>query len=242
MTPRLQAWLEVALKAAGALLGMAGLAILAGYVAMNLALEKDKVQVPNTIGMDLKEAAALVREVGLQPRMVAEEYSRTIPRGGVITQTPPGGVRVRKNKEVRLTVSRGSDEILAPSVTGGPLTRAQRTLAEHGMTVGLVARAHSATFPADEVIAQDPPAGFPARRGGAMNLLVSLGREDPYYVMPSLVGSRAADALTFLKRLNLEARVSYEAHFGWEGFVVTQDPPPGTRIRAKEQVALTIGN
>ncbi|MBI2081569.1 MAG: PASTA domain-containing protein, partial [candidate division NC10 bacterium] len=138
MTPRLRAWLEVALKAAGALLGMAGLAILAGYVAMNLALEKDKVQVPNTMGMDLKEAAALVREVGLQPRMVAEEYSRTIPRGGVITQTPPGGVRVRKNKEVRLTVSRGSDEILAPSVTGGPLTRAQRTLAEHGMTVGLV--------------------------------------------------------------------------------------------------------
>ncbi|MBI3003253.1 MAG: hypothetical protein HYY54_06510, partial [candidate division NC10 bacterium] len=77
MTPRLRAWLEVALKAAGALLGMAGLAILAGYVAMNLALEKDKVQVPNTMGMDLKEAAALVREVGLQPRMVAEEYSRT---------------------------------------------------------------------------------------------------------------------------------------------------------------------
>jgi len=24
--------------------------------------------------------------------------------------------------------------------------------------------------------------------------------------------------------------------------VLTQDPPPGTRIRAKEQVALTVGN
>jgi serine/threonine-protein kinase len=241
MTPRWRAWLGLALKAAGLLLGMAGLAILAGTVAMNLALEKDKVQVPNAIGMDLKDAAALVREVGLQPRMVAEEYSRTIPRGGVVTQVPPGGTRARKNKEVRLTVSRGTDEILAPSVMGGPLPRAQRILAEHGMTVGLVARVHSGTLPADEVIAQDPLPGFPARRGSAMNLLVSLGREEPYYVMPSLVGSQASEALAFLKRLNLEARVSYEAHFGWEGFVVTQDPPPGTRIRAKEQVALTIG-
>ena len=81
MTPRRRAWLGLALKAAGLLLGMAGLAILAGTVAMNMALEKDKVQVPNAIGMDLKDAAALLREVGLQPRMVAEEYSRTIPRG-----------------------------------------------------------------------------------------------------------------------------------------------------------------
>lgn len=242
MTPRLRAWLEVALKVGGALLGMAGLAVLAGYVAMNLALETDKVQVPNTIGMDLKEAAALLREVGLQPRMVGEEYSQSIPRGGVVTQTPPGGVRVRKNKEIRLAVSRGSDEILAPSVTGGPFSRAQRILAEHGMTVGQVARVHSGTFPADEVMAQDPAGGFPARRGSTMNLLVSLGREEAYYVMPSLVGIRASEALAFLKRLTLEARVSYEPHFGWEGFVVTQDPPPGTRIRAKEQVALTIGN
>ncbi|HEU5394328.1 MAG TPA: PASTA domain-containing protein, partial [Candidatus Methylomirabilis sp.] len=227
MNPRLRAWLGLALRGAGVLLGMAGLAILAGYVAMNMALEKDKVQVPNAIGMDLKDAAALLREVGLQPRMVAEEYSRTIPRGAVVSQVPSGGTRVRKNKEVRLTVSRGTDEILAPGVTGGPLTRAQRILAEHGMTVGLVARVHSGTFPGGEVIAQDPLPGFPARRGSAMNLLVSLGREEPYYVMPSLVGSRASDALAFLKRLNLEARVSYEPHFGWEGFVVTQDPPPG---------------
>lgn len=242
MNPQLRAWLGLALRGAGILLGMAGLAILAGYVAMNLALEKDKVQVPNAIGMDLKDAAALLREVGLQPRMVAEEYSRTIPRGAVVSQVPSGGTRVRKNKEVRLTVSRGTDEILAPSVTGGPLTRAQRILAEHGMTVGLVARVHSGSLPGGEVIAQDPLPGFPARRGSAMNLLVSLGREDPYYVMPSLVGSRASDALAFLKRLNLEARVSYEPHFGWEGFVVTQDPPPGTRIQAKERVALTVGN
>ncbi len=242
MNPPMRAWLGLALKGVGVLLGMAGLAILAGYVAMNLALEKDKVQVPNVIGMDLKDAAALLREVGLQPRMLTEEYSRTIPRGGVITQAPPGGTRARKNKEVRLTVSRGTDEILAPSVTGGPLTRAQRTLAEHAMTVGLVARVHSGTIPAGEVIAQDPLPGFPAHRGSAMNLLVSLGREEPYYVMPSLVGSHASDALAFLKRLNLEARVSYEPHFGMEGFVLTQDPPPGTRIRAKEQVALTVGN
>ena len=242
MNPRLRAWLAIALKGAGVLLGMAGLAILAGYVAMQFALETDKVQVPNVIGMDLKDAAALLREVGLQPRMVTDEYSRTIPRGGVITQSPPGGTRARRNKEIRLTVSRGTDEILAPSVTGGPLSRAQRTLAEHGMTVGLLARVHSGTFAADEVIAQDPLPGFPARRGSAMNLLVSLGREDPYYVMPSLVGSRASDALALLKRLNLEPRVSHEAQFGWEGFVLTQEPPPGTRIRAKEQVALTVGN
>ncbi|MFQ5881766.1 MAG: PASTA domain-containing protein [Candidatus Methylomirabilales bacterium] len=220
-------------------LGILFVSVLSGYIAMNLALERDKIEVPVVIGLELKEAARQLRELGLQPRMAGEEYHGSFPKGTVIHQSPAGGSRIRKNKEVRLTISKGSDETLAPDLVGRPLTRARRILAEHGMFLGRVARVH-APLPEGEVIAQDPPAGFPARRGRAVSLLISLGEEERFYVMPNLVGQREEEAIAILKRMGLEPKLTYESFPHLAKRVVMQDPSFGTRIKEKEQVTLVV--
>jgi serine/threonine-protein kinase len=226
-------------KMVGVGLGLILLSILSGYVAMNLALERGKIEVPVVIGLELKEAARQLREVGLQPRLAAEEYHGNFPKGTVIRQRPAGGSRIRRNAEVRLAISRGSDETLAPDLVGGPLMRAQRILAEQGMLVGKIAKVHT-SLPVGEVIAQDPPPGFPARRGGAVNLLVSLGEEERFYLMPNVVGQKVAEALTLLKGMGLDPKVTYESLPDFVGRVVLQDPSFGTRIKEKEQVTLVV--
>ncbi len=231
--------LEQIAKIAGVGLGLILLSILSGYVVLNLALERGKIEVPVVIGLELKEAARQLREVGLQPRMVAEEYHGNFPKGTVIRQSPAGGSRVRRNAEIRLTISRGSDETLAPDLVGSPLTRAQRILAEQGMLVGKTAKVHT-SVPAGEVIAQDPPAGFPARRGGVVNLLISLGEEERFYLMPNVVGQRLAEALTLLKGMGLDPKVTYESFPDFVGRVVLQDPSFGARIKEREQVTLVV--
>ena len=232
--------LKTIAKIGGVGLGLILLSILSGYVAMNLALEQGKIEVPVVIGLELKEAARQLREVGLQPRMAAEEYHGNFPKGTVIRQRPAGGSRIRRNTEVRLTISRGTDETLAPDLVGGPLTRAQRTLAEQGMLLGKIAKVHT-SFPVGEVIAQDPPAGFPARRGEAVNLLVSLGEEERFYLLPNVVGQKLAEAITVLKGMGLDPKVTYESFPDLVGRVVLQDPSFGTRIKEKEQVTLVVG-
>lgn len=227
------------LKILGVGLGLILLSILSGYMAMNLALERGKIDIPVVIGLELREAARQLREMGLQPRMAAEEYHGNFPKGTVIRQSPAGGSRVRRNTEVRLTISRGSDETLAPDLVGNPLTRAQRTLAEQGMLVGKIAKVHT-SLPAGEVIAQDPPAGFPARRGGAVNLLVSLGEEERFYLMPNVVGQKLAEAITLLKGMGLDPKVAYESLPDLAGRIVLQDPSFGTRIKEREQVTLVV--
>lgn len=142
---------------------------------MQLALEKGRVAVPAVRDLDAVAAANLLREAGLQPRVIAEEYIRDVPKGLVAVQRPRAGARIRSGGEVQLVVSRGSEELSLPDVAGLPLVRAQRVLAEAGLAVGQVLEVHADDHPPGVVIAQDPPAGAPATRGTAVNLLVSLG-------------------------------------------------------------------
>ena len=233
-------WLKRTGKIIGIGVGLILLSVLSGFIAMNIFLERDRIDVPVVIGLDLREAARQLREVGLQPRMAGEEYHAAFPKGTVIHQNPSGGSRILKNKQVRLTISKGSGETLIPDLVGRPLTRAQRLLAEEGLVPHNVARVHS-SLPPGVVIAQDPPAGFPARRGSSVSLLVSLGEAERFYVMPDLVGQSEVEAIAILKEMGLEPKVAYESFPDMNGLVVLQDPSFGARIKEKEQVTLVIG-
>lgn len=232
-------WKNTALKIFGVAIGLLLVSFVSGYIAMNLTLERDRVNVPVVIGLDLKEASYQIREAGLKPRMAGEEYHVAFPKGTVIRQSPSAGSRIRKNQEVRLTISKGSDETLAPDLVGRPLARAQRLLAEEGLLLGSTAKVHT-PLPEGEVVAQSPPAGFPVRRGTAVSLLISLGEEERFYVMPNLVGQREEEAIAILREMGLEPRVTYESSDGLPRRVILQEPSFGTRIKEKEEVSLVV--
>jgi len=232
-------WSKTVLRISGIGVGLFLLSILSGYIAMNLSLERDRIEVPVVIGLELKEAARQLRIVGLQPRMAGEEYHGAFPKGAVVRQIPSGGSRVRRNVEVRLAISKGSDETLAPDITGQPLPQAQRLLAEQGLLLGPTAKVHT-SLPTGVVIAQDPSAGFPTRRGSAVSVLISLGEEDRFYVMPNLVGQGEEEAVAILKEMGIEPRVTYQSFPAQARRVVLQEPLFGTRIKEKEEVSLVV--
>jgi beta-lactam-binding protein with PASTA domain len=232
-------WSKTVLQISGIGVGLFLLSVLSAYIAYNLSTERDRIEVPVVIGLELKEAARQLRIVGLQPRMAGEEYHGAFPKGAVVRQSPSGGSRVRRNVEVRLTISKGSDETLAPDIAGQPLPQAQRLLAEQGLLLGPTAKVH-ANMPAGVVIAQSPPAGFPTRRGSAVSVLISLGEEERFYVMPNLVGQGEQEAVAILKEMGIEPRVTYQSFPAQARRVVLQEPSFGTRIKEKEEVSLVI--
>lgn len=217
------------------------LALISGYITMQLAREKGKVEVPDLRGRDSVVAFGLLRKLGFQPRIVRQEYSETVPKGAVVLQRPAPGSFIHKGSEVWLIVSRGSDLAIVPDLAMVDVASAQKVLSEAGLVLGRVAKVHSDDYPKDRVIAQDPPGGSPSRLGRSVDLLISLGPEEVSYIMPDLVGRAEADVLRQLWALSLEVQVSYETHRGQEGLVLHQDPPFGVRIRAKEPVRITVG-
>lgn len=238
---RLYGFLVGLVRAAAICMGLVALALTTGYVAMQLVMEKDRLEVPRVVGLDSVAAGALIQEAGLIPRIVGEEFSDKIPKGRVTSQRPTRGTRARLGSEVRLFVSRGSDQLEVPNVAGSTLPQAQRSLAEAGLTLGPVTQIHSDLHARDAVIAQDPSAGAAATRGAAVRLLQSLGPWEEMVTMPDLYGREMVTALNLLRELQVEARVSFERLVSRQGHVVAQDPPPGVRVKVGGQVTISIG-
>jgi eukaryotic-like serine/threonine-protein kinase len=221
--------------------GLLALAALSGYIAMLWSMEEDRVEVPRAVGLDSVAAGALVKESGLVPRVVAEEFSAHIPKGQVSSQRPSGGARVKLGSEVRLILSRGTDQLSVPNLADITLPQAKRILAETGLNLGQIATIHSDLHSRDMVIAQDPPAGSAATRGAEVRILQSLGPWEELVTLPDFRGREMVVALNLLKELQIEARISFRQAASKEGHVVAQDPAPGASVKVGGQVQLTIG-
>jgi serine/threonine-protein kinase len=186
-------------------------------------------------------AGALIREASLTPRVVAEEFSQRVPKGHVISQRPARGTRVSLGSEVRLFLSRGTDQLEVPNVAGNTLPQAQRILAEAGLSLGSIMRIHSDAHAREAIIAQHPPPGSTATRGATVRLLQSLGPWEETVTMPDLRGREMVTALNLLKELQVEARISFIQSVSRQGAVVAQDPPPGAKVKVGAQVQITVG-
>ncbi len=238
---RLRMFLHGLLKSLAILSGLLALGLVSAYVAMVLSMEQDRVEVPRVIGLDAAGAGELLKEASLTGRVVAEEFNPKVPKGHVSAQRPLAGTRAKLGTEVRLILSRGTDQLDVPNLGGVSFPQAQRLLAEAGLTLGRILRIHDDGHPQDTVIAQDPPAGASAIRGGAVSVLVSTGPWEEDVTLPDLRGRDLVSALNLLKELGLEARVSFERAASREGHVSAQTPAPGSTLKVRGEVQLVVG-
>jgi len=213
----------------------------AGQVAMRLAREKGRVDLPRVVGMESVAAIELLKERGLVPKVVTEEYSNRVGRGRIASQQPTGAMRVKPGAEVRLIVSRGPDTAAMPDLAGLPLPEAQRALAEQGLRVGTVTEVGVEHPPPGVVIAHEPPAGEPAQRGAGVHVLRNAGRAEEVGTMPDLVGQPVRGALAKLQGLGVEARLSFEKAERLRDSVLRQEPPAGGPLKRGQRAILVVG-
>ncbi len=233
-------WWYRLVRGVALLVAVVALGLLSAYVAMRWSLEPNRVEVARVVGLESVAASELLKEAGLVPRVVAEDFHTRIPKGHVISQRPPGGTRAKVGAEVRLIVSRGTDQITVPNVAGQTLPQAQRTLSEAGLSTGQVGRIRSEAHPRDQIIAQDPEPGSQVIRGTAVNLLQSLGPHEGTVAMPDLKGRELVSAVNLLKDLQLEAVVVFQAAPARQGRVVDQEPGPGERVSVGSKVRVSV--
>jgi len=63
--------------------------------------------VPNLVGMTRDRALRDLQDTGLPPGAISEEYSETVPRGIVLTQSPDKGAMTARSSAVNLSISKG---------------------------------------------------------------------------------------------------------------------------------------
>ncbi len=186
--------------ALGALLMLVVFVLFAG-LALRLALHAREVPIPDLSGLTVAQASQAALHSGLDLNIENKFYSRTVPAGRILSQSPAAGSRVRKGWVLRVTESLGPQQVTIPDVVGEPVREASLDLRKASLDLGTLAHM-DAPGDTDMVLSQTPPpdAGVDQPR---VNLLLSAegaGASDSFE-MPSFVGmswpsaNRAAVAL-----------------------------------------------
>ncbi len=232
------------LKGLGIFVALVGVGIASAFAVIALLLRQEEVRVPDLTGRDIVSAIEIITQQGLQPKVDRREPHPTIPRDTVISQIPAPGSSIKKGRQVRVVVSQGPSELLAPKLVGENFRKADLMIRQAGFVPGDVSRISSDSVERDSVIAQSPQAGSPLEKGGTLSMLVSTGKKPDLITMPKLVGKRAEEALRIVDRLELQHRVitrsAGDRSAGTERVVISQKPGAGYPVSADSTVDIVV--
>jgi beta-lactam-binding protein with PASTA domain len=232
-------------KGLGIFIALIGIGVASAFTVIVLLLRQEEVRVPDLAGRDIVSAIELATQQGLLLKVDRREPHPTMPRDTVISQAPSPGNGIKKGRQVRVVVSQGPSELLAPTVVGENFRKADIMIRQAGFVPGEISRASSDTAERDKVLAQYPQAGSQLEKGGTISMLVSSGRKPELFVMPRLTGIKAAEAVRTLDRMGLQHRIVTQTSGGRppgaERVVINQKPGAGYPVSADATVEIVVG-
>jgi beta-lactam-binding protein with PASTA domain len=209
-------------------------------ISMRVALRAREVEVPSLVGLTINEATEQLATLGLGLRVDDNRRADPkVPLGQVMQQDPDAGMRARRQRTIRVWVSSGPRMTIIPTLIGQTERTARIRLDQDGIQISTVSEMRSADYPADAVVAQNPP---PAARAPEVSLLLNRGEQATTYVMPDLIGmdgDRAADAMR--SRGFRVTIVGTQTVPGIPaGTIVRQQPAGGYKVAAADPISLEV--
>jgi serine/threonine-protein kinase len=186
--------------------------------------------VPAVVGQQVSAADTTLSRASLTMD-ANEEFSETAAKGTVLRIEPDPGTELSKDSIVRVVVSKGQERYDVPSLVGTKAADLAKALTPLTLTVGDRTSAWSEKVPEGQVISQDPRAGTSVKRGVAVSVVVSKGRQP--ITVPEVVGADADAAAAAITEAGLKPARGDDVNSDTvpTGQVVSQTPDQGTLFR-----------
>jgi beta-lactam-binding protein with PASTA domain len=173
---------------------LVAVALVSALTAMRFAIHGQVVEVPAVVGLTPSDAERVVAGPGLQLEVERQYYSPQVPEGRIMTQMPLPGMKVRRGWQVRVAQSLGPQRVVIPDVTKQSERAAELNIQRRGLELASTAEMQLPGTPADQVLAQSPPANASQVAAPRTSLLVTVTADPPAYVMPNFVGQPLGSA------------------------------------------------
>ena len=203
---------------------------------------REITDVPDLTGKTTEEAVQLLKDAKLVlNKEVKEDASDDVPKGKIITQTPPQGSQVSTGTKVTITVSTGPEDVRVPVVTGQQLEDARENLESAGFKV-VVHNVDSVERKGQVLSATSE--GEKLAKGSEITLEVSLGNQ---FEMPSLQGKKFGDVFRELQAAGwrgtpdqLHRKDKNTTDLGRVDEVAQQSVHSGEVIKRDEDITVTV--
>jgi serine/threonine-protein kinase len=222
---------------------LAAAGIFSALTAMRFAIRTREVQVPSLIGLTPEEAGEVATAEKLILKvMPGKRFSTEVPEGRIMGQIPAAKARVKTNSGIKVLVSIGNPKKEVPRLVGGSLRTAQLTLVGRLLTLGNVTSAYTEEDGKAIVADQWPRPGPLEGADPAVNVFVSLGRPEEYFIMPDLIGQPAelAAARARQEGFRLIKSNPVKSAGAAAGSVVEQKPRAGSRLSRNDTIQMDV--
>lgn len=197
-----------------------------------------KVIVPSLAGLTVKEATSDLADLGLDLKVEREEFSEDIPEDRVINSSPAGGGRISPDGTVEVTISKGKERYIIPTLQGLKIEIAERLISDNKFVVGEVIEEFSSEFPKGFIMRSSPVAGERIKRDSQVTLYISKGIEQ--IGISSYQGKSGEQALNELTEAGFDVETKYVFSEDLPiGAVVSQLPRTGD-IDKGSVITLTV--
>ncbi len=236
------------------MLVLAAVIVLALYFAIFVWLRSYtqhgiEVEVPNVCGMYTTEAELILAEQQLHIEVIDSTYSKKVPLGSIVEQTPAAGAKAKHGRSIYVIVNAKMHRMIPmPELKDMSHRQAQATLQALGFVVdtvlyepsefrGLVLDVRQKGVPV--------VAGTRLPEGVRLQLIIGQGNGTEQLPVPNLIGKTLDEARTIL----LEARMVIGAlnydepqvdHVGETYYIYQQQPAQGTLILEGSRIDLSL--
>lgn len=203
--------------------------------------DKDAIALPDVVGQTAEQATATLAEAGFTNIVTEESFNEKVEAGKVVSQDPRGGTKQKKDVKITLAVSKGTQEITVPDLTGKTADQAKKELTANGLKYSAGTAEYSDKVEKDHIVRQDVAPGTQVAKGTTITYYLSLGSEG--IEVPNVVGMMRGDAVATLNNLGLLVdtnNYTYQASDKPEGTVLAQTPAAGSKLQENGMVALTL--
>jgi len=212
---------------------LVAVALLSAIATIRLTIHGRQESMPKLVGISLESAQRITSGLGLELKIEDKIYSTQYTANQIAQQMPPPGTPLKMGQHVHVLVSLGPPQLAVPNLVGDSVRAARITAIQRGLTVGEVAVLPWPGDP-DQVVAQDPPPASQEVRTPTVNLLISGGEEPPAYLCPRFIGQPIAEVGRILVKNGFKVGQIAPLTTNGEspGIILTQSPPPGSKIGA----------
>lgn len=203
-------------------------------VALVPSLGGRPVPVPDVVGLTPQGAREALARSRLDLAVAGRVYDERVPEGRVAAQRPSEG-RLPQGEPVAVRISKGPPPVQVPDLVGRGRDEAVAELRAAGLEPRVVER-FSDAVDRGYVISQTPPAGSEAPKGSVVRLVVSKGPQR--FPVPSYIGMSEDAAVAAIRADGLVPNVVNLPTV--TGNVVSQEPVPGTTVRAGDTVTVYV--
>jgi serine/threonine-protein kinase len=213
------------------------------YLTLTFIIKsEDTVIVPELVGKDVVSALEILTDLQLNTKVNGSEYNQKFSKNHVTFQEPEAGSEIKRDRDVRIIISKGAKNILMPNIATLSDQQARMIIEENGLARGQLSRTYNNMIEKDHIIVQVPAAGTMVTRGASVDILVSLGPEPVKYVMPDLSHSSFDRAALLIENARLtvgNVRSNFDSK-KIRNSVIRQEPPAGYSVIANSPVHLVI--